>query len=139
MQLDVHLDAVVDAALRLARPAVQALGSVALVRGTPAPGGWIEADALLLEQALLCVILNGAEAANSRVEVVVEGQEVVITDDGPGFTPPTEAGQTSKPKGMGVGLSLARLIVEEAGGRLEVGPGAVGARVRLVFSGGVDG
>jgi C4-dicarboxylate-specific signal transduction histidine kinase len=129
----VLLDEVVDAALRLARPAMQELGTE-VVRGPERLGVRIEADRLLLEQALLCVLLNGAEAAAGRVLVAVEGAAVVVEDDGPGFTPP-QVGQTSKAQGMGVGLSLARLIVEEAGGRLEVGPGALGARVRLAFAG----
>lgn len=131
----VGLDAIADQAVRLTRPGITALARVQLLRGARAPEACVVADGLLLEQATMCLILNAAEAASSRVEVAVEGTSLVVSDDGPGFATLGEAGQTTKPQGMGVGLALARLIAEDAGGQLLVVAGAQGgAQVRITFA-----
>ena len=50
---------------------------------------------------------------------------LVVHDSGPGLTPEQLARvgrpfYTSKARGLGVGLAMARRVVERAGGRLEI-------------------
>jgi signal transduction histidine kinase len=63
----------------------------------------------------------------------VGGVLVAVRDSGPGLSPENfdrlfDAFYTTKPSGMGMGLSICRSIVEAHGGRIEasrdVGPGA---------------
>jgi signal transduction histidine kinase len=101
-------------------------------------------DPVQLQQVILNLILNGAEAMSTITErsreVVIrtksQGNETVwveVQDAGIGLNPDQlekifEAFHTSKPGGMGMGLSISRSIVENHGGRLGAkanpGPGA---------------
>lgn len=94
------------------------------------------ADMIQIEQVLLNLMLNGLEAMEAvRIddrELVVSTEaaspdtvKVTVHDSGPGL--PTHVGKrvfdpffTTKPKGMGMGLSLSRSIIEAHGGRLWV-------------------
>ncbi|MBL3557588.1 MULTISPECIES: sensor histidine kinase [Marinobacter] len=110
----------------------------------------ITADPVLLEQVLVNLIRNGIDAnieahpdgtTSSQVTVttcVTSGQEILIevADQGPGlddeglrqmFTP----FYTSKPHGLGLGLSMSRSIVEGFGGFLDAQRGGDGGLVLI--------
>ncbi len=94
---------------------------------------WIAADRVQLQQVVLNLVLNAAEAMGSvhdrprvitvRSAVADDGVRLSVEDSGPGFAPDAEARlfepfYTTKGEGMGVGLSISRSIVESHGGRL---------------------
>lgn len=104
------------------------------------PAG-VRGDALLLEWAVEALVRNAVDALqgrDGRIEIAVtsEPDAVVVTvaDDGPGVPRRMrhrlfDAGVTTKQQGWGLGLALARRVVEEGhGGRLSLEPSAVGAR-----------
>jgi nitrogen fixation/metabolism regulation signal transduction histidine kinase len=87
-------------------------------------------DATQMEQALINLLRNAADAARetgggvSLALTVRDGEvEITIEDDGPGL-PRTEnlfvPGFTTKPGGSGIGLVLAREIIEAHGGKLQL-------------------
>jgi two-component system sensor histidine kinase DctS len=93
----------------------------------------IPADRLMLEQVLLNLIRNGMEAMATtpeahrslRIKTEVSATElrVSVSDHGSGIAPEIRdklfsAFFTTKPEGMGVGLSICRSIIEFHRGRL---------------------
>ncbi|MEZ6185701.1 MAG: ATP-binding protein [Planctomycetota bacterium] len=91
-----------------------------------------------IKQVLWNLLVNALDAARSRVAVRVrvegDGLLVRVADDGPGIPPSTLARvfdpfHTTKPTGTGLGLPIARRIVEAHGGELRlesvVGSGVV--------------
>jgi len=92
----------------------------------------VMADRVQLQQVVLNLILNGLEAMHgvARRELVIRTQreandhvEVAVQDSGGGIDPQLaprmfDAFYTTKPNGMGMGLSISRSIVEQHGGRL---------------------
>lgn len=105
----------------------------------------VYADRVLLEQVLLNLLRNAIDAnreqhagAPSRVLISADQQagwlRIQVADQGPGvaaeqldgiFTPFT----TSKPEGLGLGLSMSRSIVEGFGGTLQAHPGDTGGLI----------
>jgi signal transduction histidine kinase len=94
-------------------------------------------DRIQLQQVVLNLIMNGIEAmADSvyrrRLEIISAIDEsgrvlVVVKDSGPGLELAQsdrlfEAFFTTKPEGMGMGLSICRSIIDAHGGRLWASP-----------------
>ena len=105
----------------------------------------VRGDALLLGQVLHSLVANALEAINKdgtlslRGGPVADGREVLLAvgDDGPGMDAEqlAQVGKpfyTTKTRGLGVGLSQVRRIIERYGGRMEIdsAPGE-GTEVRL--------
>jgi signal transduction histidine kinase len=104
----------------------------------------VTGDRVQLQQVLVNLILNAIEAMGTvddrERDLVIrtqrgEGDEirVAVRDSGIGFDPLSaerifDAFHTTKPGGLGMGLSISRSIVENHGGRLWAtsndGPGA---------------
>jgi C4-dicarboxylate-specific signal transduction histidine kinase len=103
----------------------------------------IQGDRVQLQQVILNLIINALEAMSGVSEGPRElligtakdgsGVLVAVQDSGPGLNPGSfdrlfDAFYTTKPGGMGMGLSICRSIVEGHGGRIwasrTAGPGA---------------
>jgi signal transduction histidine kinase len=106
----------------------------------------VHGDAVLLEWALEVLMKNSVDALagrGGRIYItsarVPEGVRIRVADDGPGI--PREirarvfdAGFSTKDRGWGVGLSLARRIVEENhGGQLLLVPSPRGATFDVIL------
>ncbi len=105
----------------------------------------VRGDALLLGQVLNSLLANAIEALDREGQITVRGEWVrahnqvtlSVQDSGPGMTR-AQLGRAGKPfhttkaRGLGVGLALARRVIERFGGRLEIDsePGS-GTTVRL--------
>jgi signal transduction histidine kinase len=87
----------------------------------------IHADGVQLQQVMLNLIVNGIQAINGVADgqrdllITTEGTEdgvcVGVRDSGPGLSPEKlarifEPFYTTKPNGMGMGLSICRSIIE---------------------------
>ena len=106
----------------------------------PSSGPIVAGDPVLLEWALEALVRNAVDALSGRggtigitVEQAGSTAELVVRDDGPGVAPELRAslfepGVTSKPGGWGIGLALARRIIEDVHhGRLELRASGHGA------------
>jgi signal transduction histidine kinase len=95
----------------------------------------IHGDRVQLQQVMLNLIVNGIQAMSDVAdgqrdllissEATEEGARVGVRDTGPGLRPESlprlfEPFYTTKPNGMGMGLTICRSIVEAHSGRLWV-------------------
>jgi PAS domain S-box-containing protein len=97
----------------------------------------VQGDRVQLQQVLLNLIINAIEAmrdiGEKERELLIsshnepDGVAVEVRDSGPGFAPAAlervfEAFYTTKPGGLGLGLSICRSILEAHNGRLWASP-----------------
>ncbi|GLC26588.1 sensor histidine kinase [Roseisolibacter agri] len=108
----------------------------------------VKGDAVLLEWVLEALTKNAVDALAGRggkIDVMVERRDdgtvrLRVADDGPGIPPKLrrrifDAGFSTKERGWGIGLSLARRIVEENhGGRIALVPSDRGATFDVILS-----
>jgi signal transduction histidine kinase len=107
----------------------------------------VQGDAVLLEWVIEALMKNAVDALAGRggridlgVESLVDGStRVRVADDGPGVPRELrrrifEAGYSTKERGWGIGLSLARRIVEDNhGGRLALANSDRGAAFDVIL------
>jgi C4-dicarboxylate-specific signal transduction histidine kinase len=116
----------------------------------------VKGDIVPLQQVLLNLIHNGIDAVEMqpkglrRLTVRTSSQagsgEMVVEDNGPGISPEVkdrlfDSFFTTKPEGLGMGLSICRSIVEDLGGQIcasnHQGGGAL-FRVSLPLAGSLE-
>ena len=115
------------AAVALRAAETVAPGAVRLdVRGD----GTATGDAVAIQRVLTNLIDNAVRHARSWVEVIVERGRVTVSDDGPGFAvddlprvfePLFRGDKARSHGGAGLGLAIARRLVEAQGGDVEAG------------------
>ncbi|WP_343525094.1 ATP-binding protein [Sphingomonas sp.] len=142
----VSLDEVLDGTMLLIGDRFRSAG-IALDR--PAGGALpqVIAGRVRLEQVLVNLLQNALDAVAGRPDPVVrlsvaqrpDGVELTVEDNGPGLDPAIASEiftpfVTGKPDGLGLGLGIARDIMTEFGGMLEVTSsslGGAGFRIRM--------
>jgi signal transduction histidine kinase len=104
----------------------------------------VAGDKLQLQQAIMNLVMNGAEAM-AEIEgerpITIRtslsdggGVRVAVEDRGIGLSPAAvehmfDPFVTTKPEGMGLGLSIARTVIEAHGGALLASPGPSGGTI----------
>lgn len=139
----VSLDEVIEGASLILR---EQLARIALDRPAAATGRIVQGERVRLEQVMVNLLQNAIEALHNvpdpriAIAIAVEPKCVVIdvADNGPGVDPAIAPAlftpfATSRTTGLGLGLVIARDIVEEFGGRLSLEPGGSGACFRVVL------
>ena len=141
------IEPLIDAAVSLTR--AEAMQQNVEIEAKADPGlPVVLADRVQIEQVLLNLLRNAMDAMEAADtgprSIVVEARrkshnviEVSVSDSGPGIAAEVtdtifEPFVTTKPRGMGMGLSISRAIIESHGGSLRMISGA-GAGAIFVF------
>jgi C4-dicarboxylate-specific signal transduction histidine kinase len=129
----VDINAVIQEVIELSRS--EATKNGVLMRTELADGlPLVRGDRVELQQVILNLVLNAVEAMSALTEgprelqIVTSRTEsnhvlIAVRDTGPGLAPAAEenlfkAFHTTKPNGLGLGLSICRSIVESRDGRI---------------------
>ena len=138
----VNANDAVSRAILLIQPAAEHGGVRLEVLADPS-GPRLHADAVLLHQALVNLLMNAVQAtpAGGRIEVRLHPDDdwvlLEIADTGRGIAPEAMADIfrpffTTRHKGTGLGLSITRAIIERHGGTVTIdSTEGVGTTVRL--------
>ena len=135
----VDVNSIVHSALALTRGALEAGRVVVRVELDPTLP-LVRADQVQLQQVFCNLVINAVEAmarvtgGEQTLEIITRQQEgsaihatVIDTGEGFGGDDPERVFRplvTTRPEGMGIGLSMSRVIVEMHGGRLWATPNA---------------
>jgi PAS domain S-box-containing protein len=150
----VTLGAVVEMAIETSEPLLEA-GKHALATQLPPEPVWLNADPARIAQVLSNLLNNAARYSDPETPIELRARceregaerwlEIEVADHGIGLTPEEQArafelfqqgdlrSRARNPQGLGIGLALARHIVELHGGSISVssaGPGT-GAEFRV--------
>ena len=142
----VSLDEVLDGTMLLIGDRFRSAG-VALERPVGGSLPHVVAGRVRLEQVLVNLLQNALDAVAGRPQPAVrlrvaqrpDGIELTVEDNGPGLDPAIASEiftpfVTGKPDGLGLGLGIARDIMTEFGGMLEVTSSSLGGaafRIRM--------
>ena len=142
--LDLNEVVVDTLSLLSALAASRQVATVTYLHSEPLP---VRADRVQLEQVLLNLIINGMDALSStpvsdrKIEVRTirdrKEAELSVSDNGPGIAEDEikevfEPFYSTKPQGMGMGLSIVRSIIEAHDGRITAeNQGGAVFRIRL--------
>jgi two-component system, LuxR family, sensor kinase FixL len=132
------LSALVTDAVTLARADGEGMGTQ-IDLSIPPSAEFVLVDGIQIQQVIFNLVRNALQAMTDTGErriciwsIAREGMvEVVIEDSGAGITPEHEKQLflpfcTKKIDGLGLGLSIVKMIVEAHGGRIWIGPSHLG-------------
>jgi signal transduction histidine kinase len=149
---EVNLNDLVQQVIALAERPINTNSIALKMRLADNPPPVVMADPVQLQQVILNLVMNAIEALCSsdhlarilRIETSIDPDGTVfltVEDSGPGFDAKVADNLfhpfvTTKPKGMGMGLSICKSIVEKHGGELTATSGKPrGATLRIALPG----
>lgn len=141
----IAIDDVLDGVELLVGDRIRASGVTFNVRQDSDNKLYVKAGKVRLEQVLVNLLQNSSEAventASPRIEMVVSETKdhvhIKISDNGPGIESDTATNIftpffTTKPNGLGMGLGIAKSIIDDFGGTMELVPSELsGAAFKL--------
>jgi signal transduction histidine kinase len=134
-----NINELIREVLTLAIRKIEAEQAILRTELMTAPEPAVRGDPIQLQQVLLNLIMNALDAMSSdatkghelRIVSGVEDSNIIVAvaDSGIGIAADKadeifNAFVTTKPGGMGLGLSICKSVVESHGGRISVAPGA---------------